>query len=78
VSSDLSSLVLLFSTRAHPSRAARLHSKECAMVNMGARNQSMKACTPTQDDIDDLNERDFPVKRCKCCTGGSPQGSKAT
>ena len=65
-------LVLLFSTVADPSRAARVHVETCAMVNTAARGRKVvRAAEGTladiQADIDDLNERVFPVKFCKCC-----------
>jgi hypothetical protein len=61
-------IVLLFSTVAHPSRAARVHAPECNMVNTAGRKVSKTEGTVAELQwmIDDLNEREFPVKFCKC------------
>lgn len=60
--------VLLFSNVARPDLAARLHAAECPMVNTskGHRGAVNRIDDPTDDDIADLNERGWPVKRCKC------------
>lgn len=62
-------LVLLFHTAADPSRAARLHSKDCAMVNTsrGRRGIVKRIETDLTDVVADLNDSGYPVKRCKCC-----------
>lgn len=68
--SDLSGLVLLWNTAAHPDRAARLHAAACPMVNTGRRGGKSTTKIVTEDleaTVADLNEREYPVKRCKCC-----------
>lgn len=65
-------LVLLFSTSAAPERAARLHAAGCNMVNTAGRKVIPQHFTGNDDPelaetIADLEEREFPVKRCKCC-----------
>lgn len=70
-------LVLLFNTRANPALAARVHSEECPMVNTASTRRFVKRVVVAskgtleqiQGEIDDLNEREFPVKFCKCCKG---------
>lgn len=63
----LAGLVLLFNTVAHPDRAARLHMVSCSMTNTAkGRGRTTKSFDPVQDEIDDLNERGFPVKACRC------------
>jgi hypothetical protein len=65
----LTGLVILFNNCADPSRAARLHAPSCAMVNT-AKGRRGKVSIVTDDiaeNVEDLNERGFPVKRCKCC-----------
>jgi hypothetical protein len=60
-------IVLLFNTCAHHSLAARLHADDCPMVRMARRGSGViRTDNPSQEDIDNLNEREFPVKRCKC------------
>ena len=64
------SLALLISTVADPSRAARLHALECNMVNTAKQNGRplrMVSIVELEEMVADLNEREFPVKRCKCC-----------
>jgi len=60
--------VLLFHTAAHPTRAARLHAVDCPMVNTAKRRGGVVRAhlDPDQESIDDLNERGFPVRECKC------------
>jgi hypothetical protein len=64
-------LVLLFNKCCDPSRAARVHAPECAMVNTAKNGRRVSKEEGTlaelQASIDDLNEREFPVKFCKCC-----------
>lgn len=75
-------LVLLFSTRADPANAARLHSASCTMVNtIGSRARlvagnlliggPVRGTIGTEEelaeDVADLNEREYPVKKCRCC-----------
>jgi len=67
-------VVLLFSTVAAAHLAARLHSSECPMVKnastKGGRRSTLKCDEGvTQEDVDDLNARGWPVKRCKCLKG---------
>jgi hypothetical protein len=70
---SLAGLVLLYSTVADASRAARLHAPTCAMVNTarGSGKRTTKLIEGDEayvaDVVLDLNEREFPVKRCKCC-----------
>lgn len=65
--STIASQVLLFNNVAHPDRAARLHAATCPMLNTAKRRSSVQRFDdPPQEDIDDLNERGFPVKMCKC------------
>jgi hypothetical protein len=66
-------LVLLYSTVAHHTRAARLHAQGCPMVNT-ARGRGKRTTRLIEGTVeylamvvDDLNEREFPVKRCRCC-----------
>ena len=65
-------LVLLFSTTAAPERAARLHAADCNMVNTaGSKVKAMSFANDLDPELvealSDLEERGFPVKRCKCC-----------
>lgn len=68
IAQDFTGLVLLFNTCADPSRAARLHAANCPMLNTAKRGRKAHA---TSDDlpgqVSDLEERGYPVKRCKCC-----------
>ncbi len=58
-------LVLLFNTVADPSRAARIHADTCPMVRTAGKK--VHRLPADQDIIEDLNEREFQVKKCKCC-----------
>jgi hypothetical protein len=61
--------VLLFNTAADAHLAARLHAATCPMVNTAAKRgrKSVKLIDEdVQENVDDLNERGFTVKRCKC------------
>jgi hypothetical protein len=59
--------VLLFKTTGPNHLAARLHSDTCQMLRTAKRGSSVKRIdSPTKEDIDDLNERGFPVGVCKC------------
>jgi len=69
---SLVGLVLLFHTATDPSRAARLHAADCPMVNTTkgrARVVKLIAGEPSYvlQVVEDLNESQFPVKRCRCC-----------
>lgn len=65
-------LVLLFATAADPSRAARLHAVGCPMVRTGGKGKSTRVITTDLAyNVEDLNERGYPVKRCKCCKAAS-------
>jgi hypothetical protein len=68
IPADLTGIVLLFKTVGPAGRAARLHKRDCPMVNTGkGRRSSTKLCDPIeQAEIDDLNERGFKVIACKC------------
>lgn len=61
--------VLLFSCAADSSRAARVHADSCPLVTV-ARRSRMGRVQVIESDLEfhvaDLNERGFPVKRCKC------------
>jgi hypothetical protein len=64
--------ILLFSTSAHPSRAARLHDVACPMVHTASRRGTFRRVERIAGDllaetVDELNERGFPVVACKCC-----------
>jgi hypothetical protein len=60
-------IVLLFDNRASAARAARLHVASCPMTRVAKRGSGV-GLDPnvSEEDIADLNERGFPVKRCKC------------
>lgn len=59
--------VLLFHTVADATCAARLHASDCPMLRTAKRGGVVKRHdNPSQEDLDDLNERGYPVKRCKC------------
>lgn len=58
--------VLLFSTRAHPDRAARVHAVSCPLVAAAKRSRATKVLDADDETIADLNDREFPVKFCKC------------
>jgi hypothetical protein len=58
-------VVLLFHTAAPTERTVRLHASDCPMVRTAGRVVKRRD-NPTQEDIDDLEERGFPVGRCKC------------
>jgi hypothetical protein len=65
-------LVLLFNKCSAPHLAARVHAPECNMVNAARRSarkvsMAMGTLAELQPQIDDLNDRDFPVLFCKCC-----------
>lgn len=67
---NLEGLVLLFNNCADPSRAARLHAPDCNMVHTAGKSGRGKVNLITTDlaaNVEDLNEREFPVKLCKCC-----------
>ncbi len=68
IAADTGSVVLLFSNVARADLAARLHAPSCSMVNTskGRRGCVTRIDDPTEEDIADLNERGWPVKRCKC------------
>lgn len=76
---SLDGLVLLFNTCAAPSLAARLHARSCSMVRtssrIGGRRVKLIEGPDLQYIIDDLNEREFPVKRCSCCKNERTQAS---
>lgn len=59
-------LVILFAPNAHHTRAARLHAAVCNMVNTAKQGRRVVEVEATQDEIDDLNAREWPVKACKC------------
>ncbi len=61
-------VVLLFSNVARADLAARLHAPSCSMVqtSKGRRGRLTRIDDPTEEDIADLNDRGWPVKRCKC------------
>lgn len=62
-------LVLLFNTAAKAELAARIHEDTCPMVNTAKRpavSGVVRRTDVTQEVIDDLNEREWPVKACKC------------
>lgn len=59
------SLVLVFNTVARADLAARLHSESCSMVR--ARGGVVVIREDLECEMQDLCERGFPVKRCKCC-----------
>jgi hypothetical protein len=64
--------VLLFSTVADGSRAARIHSSSCQLVAAARRSRNGKTRVIDADldaVVADLNERGYPVKRCKCLGG---------
>jgi hypothetical protein len=56
---------LLFSTIGKAERAARLHVASCPVAR-AVKRTTRKMTHPDEDDVDDLNERGFPVKTCKC------------
>jgi len=58
--------VLLLHTAAAPERAARLHDATCPMLRTAKRGGVIKRIEATADVIDDLNERGYQVKSCKC------------
>lgn len=61
------SVVLLFSNVARADLAARLHAPSCSMVHTSeGRGAVSRIDDPTAEDLADLNERGFAVKRCKC------------
>jgi len=69
-------LVLLFSTTKPANVAARIHAADCAMVNTSGRKvipqRFENGVDPETGDTlveveADLEERGYPVKRCKCC-----------
>lgn len=62
--------VLLFKTTGPAHLAARLHSPDCPMLRTAKRGGSVKRLdNPDQAEIDDLEERGFSVKLCKCLKG---------
>lgn len=58
--------VLLYNTCADPERAARVHASTCEMLKTAGRKVVRVEGPDLQETIDDLNERGYPVKRCKC------------
>jgi hypothetical protein len=64
----MASLVLLFHKAADAKNAARVHHDACPMINTAKPKGRgvVVACEATKEAIDDLNERGFPVKACKC------------
>jgi hypothetical protein len=72
----LDGLVLTFSTVSAPQLAARVHAKGCQMVQMIGRPgyRKVRLIDPVdQETIDDLNERGFAVRFCKCCELSRPE-----
>ncbi len=65
----LAGLVLLFSRVAQPANAARLHAASCSVVKGARRTTIISPAVDVelQTEVDDLNERGFPVRRCRCC-----------
>jgi hypothetical protein len=61
-------LVLLFNTAAPAHLAARLHALPCAKVSHALSNPFVVVVRDdTESEADDLRERGYSVKRCKCC-----------
>jgi len=69
-------MVLLFNTSADPALAARLHASTCNMVNTASKrgmfrrvrlitDENLAPYSSVQETVDDLNERGYPVKKCK-------------
>ncbi len=70
----LAGLVLLFKTSGPVGNAARVHAATCPMVNTASRGivkLSPSSGDELQAEVDDLNERGFPVAFCKCCKAAS-------
>ena len=67
----MTGLVLLFNNCAAPHLAARLHARSCPMLRTAKRRGSVVRVegADVAEQVEDLNERGFPVKRCKCCGG---------
>jgi hypothetical protein len=73
---DWHSVVLLWHTATSNERAARLHVPSCQVcktVKPGGKVKMHKFVDEAdmRDTIDDLNERGFPVKACKCIPRGA-------
>lgn len=59
-------LVLLFHTAAPAERAVRVHLDTCTMLRTAKRGGVVKQMPYSQEEADDLTERGFPVRFCKC------------
>ena len=65
---SLAGLVLLFSTKAAPERAARLHAAACTMACPDRSRRGVKLIVDdVAQAVADLEERGFPVTFCPCC-----------
>ncbi|MEJ7812895.1 MAG: hypothetical protein WKG32_20945 [Gemmatimonadaceae bacterium] len=66
---EYAGLVLLFKTTGPIGNMARLHAASCPMVNTAKRGGKVKKIegAGVADAVEDLNDRGFPVVRCKCC-----------
>ena len=60
--------VLLFNKCAASHLAARVHADTCPLVAAARRSRGRVVVIETdlEEQIADLNERQWPVKRCKC------------
>ncbi len=70
-SKDVTGLALRFSGKSGVENAATLHAMTCSVVSGGS-NPRRGIAVITEgvaEDVADLLERGFKVKRCKCCKG---------
>ena len=66
---DFTGLALLFKNFGPIEHMATLHTETCTMLNIGKRRGKANVVRGERvaDAVEDLTEREYPVKRCKCC-----------
>ncbi len=66
---DMNNAVLVFAKTTNPNTMARLHAPTCSVVTAARGNVRKFSVidTTVEGEIADLEEREIPVKKCKCC-----------
>ncbi len=67
MANEFAGTVLLFKSFGPVANMATLHAEACNMTNTAGRKVKIIRGEGVADAVEDLLERDFPVKRCKCC-----------